>query len=213
MRIKWKEDYSAKTQRSFGVLIGMPAGFMAGFNFPDNFDAGKILFIIFSALAFFYVVFSRFCFFSLEKNPGIEISYVKDFTKSHDNMDFAVVRVSAHAIRNKGSNTGGSKVVFKRRQWVKIKNNENNKCIYRKALGSPLLKYREIELDYDSRLDLSDGSPAYGKKYSYTVSPLGSCFEYFLAHWKHPIEFYKAPLRVAVIGIFLSLLGVILSFK
>ena len=155
-----------------------------------------------------------FIFFVKNKSNSLDfvrICSVRDFSFSHDNYGFAVVRVPKNKINNIHAPQIGK---FKRRQWVKIYCCKTKKYIYRKALGGEDLGTDKIELDYDSLLEL--GRPdLYGgsnfKRCDFLIYPAVGIIDFLLAHWKHPSEIYRAPMRVAAISLLVSLFGVIYS--
>lgn len=133
----------------------------------------------------------------------MKITRCRDFTRAHDYDAFAAVRIF----------NGNLEPLGGRHAWVTIKS-EGSK-LYRRVMGAAGtgLRRGDIELDYDSRLELGIGGKRdedgfYGC--DLTIQP-SRLYEKIHAHWIHPNLEYRIPYRMAILSLILGAVGLVLG--
>ena len=133
----------------------------------------------------------------------MKIKRCRDFSRPHDYGAFAVVRVFNGCLDQLGG----------RNAWVTISTAKAK--LYRRAMGAggTGLSREDIELDYDSRLELGiEGRPDENNFYDcdLNIQPSGF-FERFSAHWKHPNLAHQVPYKLAILSVALGAIGLLLG--
>lgn len=143
------------------------------------------------------------------------ISEHRRFTKEEDVERFAIVRVQNSLMKELGG----------RHKWVEIRNQDSNKKIYRRLAGSgstDLLK-QQIELDYDSSIELglNENKRIERGETETQVSLPYACnmsmhpvwrynfFKKAIANWRHPDPAYSYPFKISLTMSAVALLSLV----
>ena len=147
-----------------------------------------------------------------KKLDQTKITSYRNYTDKDDNHRFAVVRLSNNLIDSLGG----------RYSWIAVES-ETGKKIYRtiRGAGNKDIKKDQIELDYDSIVDLElHKTNKSDELFMKDDSGFRSCnlslkqigfFRKIEAHFKHPDQAYRAPMQLAIIMAFISLFSLILG--
>lgn len=134
----------------------------------------------------------------------INFKKVRKFTKEHDYQNFSVVRVQTRLIVELGG----------RNSWIEIKNGNNK--IRRRILGGSGLGFTKdaIELDYDSMRDLGCLSKNHDENGFYPCNLEAKKIGFigqFMAHWNHPSDPHRIPIRISIVSLFLGVVSLLLA--
>lgn len=133
----------------------------------------------------------------------VHIDKCRVFSRDEDYRNFSVVRVNNDVLKSLGG----------RGAWIAIEPAEQP--VFRRVYGAgPTgLAKSEIELDYDTRLELNVEINRDDKGYYPCKLDLrqATTFEVLLAHWNHPSPNYSMPLKLSLISVVLGLLGLVLA--
>lgn len=135
----------------------------------------------------------------------VQITLQRKFTRESDNDAFALIRLSnAHTKALGGRNT-----------WVRLKG-VSGRSVFRmiQGAGNIEMPIGAMECDYDTNLSLGTekASPNGAGFYPCNVSVrAASGFEILVAHWQHPNHYYRFPLQISLVGLFLGVTGLVLG--
>jgi hypothetical protein len=141
----------------------------------------------------------------MSKTTAYQISHVKNFSKDHDFLG-PFCRIHTSLLNSE----------LKRRDWVCIVNNANGQKIFRQARGLSVQGFtkQSIEIDYDSRVDLGIDGDRDDNGFiqcDLSVRRASLIESFFTANWKHPDYTHMVSYRLALIGCFLGILGLVLG--
>src|SRR5208282_3442172 len=127
-----------------------------------------------------------------------KITKVREFTHPHDYFAFSTVRVNNSLVAELGG----------RNAWVRISG--ESEPLIRRLRGGPGLPKEAIELDYDSRLDLSATEECGGGFYrcNLEIQP-ASRSDKFRAHFYNSNIAYRVSFQMALIAVALGAVGLV----
>ena len=138
-------------------------------------------------------------------NSGVKISQQRKFSRESDNDAFALIRLSNIQVKALGG----------RNTWVAMVG-PSRKRVYRmiQGAGNSNIPIDGMECDYDTNVALGTptGAPNSAGFFPCDVSIRSAGrLEILLAHWNHPNHYYRFPLQISLIGLFLGVSGLALG--